>query len=122
MQKFKRIIANYLPLFLLLVFAAVQYILIFRHKSPYLSDSYFYKHIYYEIKGADYETAKSKVASQINLAGADDLRLDDQEATILAIKKVMPAGNTRITGVLQADSGKSGRRSRFVRFGQIFTG
>ena len=76
MQKFKRITANYLPLFLLLVFAAAQYILIFRHKSPYLSDSYFYKHIYYEIKGADYETAKSKVTSQINLAGADDITVN----------------------------------------------
>lgn len=76
MIKVKRFLILYIPLLILLGFAATQYVLIFRHKSPYLSDSYFYKHIFYEMKGDAYDAAKRKVVSQVNLTGADDITVN----------------------------------------------
>lgn len=62
-----------LPLLLILSFAGLQFILILRHKSPYLSDSYFYKHIFYEIKGDTFNTARSKILSEIDISKADEV-------------------------------------------------
>jgi len=67
---------KFFPLLLILVFAVTQYLLIFRHKSPYLSDSYFYKHIFYEIKGDSFDVAFKKVVSQVDLKGADDITVN----------------------------------------------
>ena len=50
-RKVTQIYFNYGAIALITIFAAVQFILILRHKSPYLSDSYFYQHIYFELKG-----------------------------------------------------------------------
>ncbi len=58
---------------LLLVFATLQFFLILRHKSPYLSDSYFYKHIFYEMKGDSFDTARQKIISQVDFQKADDI-------------------------------------------------
>lgn len=57
----------------LAVFATIQFFLILRHKSPYLSDSYFYKHIYYQFKGYNFDQAYEKVKGQIYLAKEDEI-------------------------------------------------
>lgn len=62
-----------LPILLLLSFSVFQFFLILRHKSPYLSDSYFYKHIFYEIKGDTFNTARSKILSEIDISKADEV-------------------------------------------------
>src|SRR4030065_1472832 len=67
---------KFFPLLFILVFAVTQYLLIFRHKSPYLSDSYFYKHIFYEIKGDSFDLARQKVVSQVDLKGVDDITVN----------------------------------------------
>jgi len=67
---------KYGALFLLLIFSTVQYLLILRHKSPYLSDSYFYKHIFYQSKGDSYDLARQKVVSQVDLKGVDDITVN----------------------------------------------
>src|SRR3990167_9768027 len=67
---------KYGALFLLLIFSTVQYLLILRHKSPYLSDSYFYKHIFYQIKGDSYDLARQKVVSQVDLTSADEITIN----------------------------------------------
>lgn len=62
-----------LPLLLLSLFAIFQFFLILRHKSTFLSDSYFYKHIFYEIKGDTFNTARSKILSEIDILKADEV-------------------------------------------------
>src|SRR3990167_10576462 len=76
MKKIRLSIVRFAPLLLILAFAATQYVLIFRHKSPYLSDSYFYKHIFYQMKGDSYDIARAKVVSQVDLTGADDITVN----------------------------------------------
>ena len=76
MKKIRLSIVRFAPLLLILAFAATQYILIFRHKSPYLSDSYFYKHIFYQIKGDSYDLARQKVVSQVDLTSADEITIN----------------------------------------------
>jgi len=57
----------------LILFALVQFLLILRHKSPYLSDSYFYKHVYYEMKGDSFEEAREKILRQVDIEEADEI-------------------------------------------------
>lgn len=76
MKKIRLYLIKFSPLLLILAFAATQFVLIFRHKSPYLSDSYFYKHIFYEMKGNSYQQAQKKVISQVDLTGADDITIN----------------------------------------------
>lgn len=65
---------RYAAFFILILFSALQFILILRHKSPYLSDSYFYKHIFYQMKGTtSYIQAKDKIISQIDLDRQDKI-------------------------------------------------
>ena len=64
---------HYTAFFILILFSALQFILILRHKSAYLSDSYFYKHIFYQIKGDSYILAKEKIISQVDLDRADKI-------------------------------------------------
>lgn len=68
-----RIYFKYAATLLIILFAIAQYILILRHKSPYLSDSYFYKHIYYQMKGDDFEAARQKIISEVDLSRADKI-------------------------------------------------
>lgn len=68
-----RIYFKYAATLLIILFAIAQYILILRHKSPYLSDSYFYKHIYYQMKGDDFESARQKIISEVDLSRADKI-------------------------------------------------
>ncbi|MCR4324889.1 MAG: glycosyltransferase family 39 protein [Candidatus Curtissbacteria bacterium] len=62
-----------LAVILLLVFATAQFILILRHKNPYVSDSYFYKHTYYQLKGLSYDEAQAKIISEVDLIAADEI-------------------------------------------------
>ena len=64
---------RYAAFFILILFSALQFILILRHKSVYLSDSYFYKHIFYQIKGDSYILAKEKIISHVDLDRADKI-------------------------------------------------
>jgi len=57
---------HFLPLIVLLVIASLEFMLLLRHKSPYMSDSYFYKHIFYEMQGDTFERAHTKILSQLN--------------------------------------------------------
>lgn len=57
----------------ILIFSSLQFFLILRHKSPYLSDSYMYKHIYYQLQGNNFEQARLKVTSQIDLSKVDNI-------------------------------------------------
>ena len=76
MTNMRLYLVKFFPLVLILSFAVTQYILIFRHKSPHLSDSYFYKHIYYEMQGYSYKDAQKKVLSQVDLTGADNITVN----------------------------------------------
>ena len=64
---------KYGAIVLILLFAAVQFFLILRHKSPYLSDSYFYQHIFYELKGENFDSAREKVKEFVDLKNADEI-------------------------------------------------
>lgn len=55
----------------LTLFAIVQYFLILRHKSPNVSDSYFYKHIFYQIQGDTYQEAYLKNLKAIDFGKTD---------------------------------------------------
>lgn len=68
---------------LLCVLAFTNLFLLLRHKSPYLSDSYFYQHIYYSYQGDGFDTAYQKTLQKIDVT-----RLDPIEANIFLDKKV----------------------------------
>lgn len=69
----KLFIRKYGALTIILFFAAAQFLLILRHKSPYLSDSRFYKHSLLELKGNSFQEAREKVLSEINLEEEDEI-------------------------------------------------
>lgn len=69
----ERIYFKYAAIILVLLFATAQFFLILRHKSPYLSDSYFYKHIYYQIKGDSFDSARQKIISEVDLSNTDKI-------------------------------------------------
>ncbi|MDP2632576.1 MAG: glycosyltransferase family 39 protein [Candidatus Curtissbacteria bacterium] len=60
-------------LLFIIIFSSAQFGLILRHKSPYLSDSYFYKHLYHRFQGDTDETAREKVMNKIDLSNADNI-------------------------------------------------
>lgn len=62
---------NKLLLWFILGWAALDFILLLKHKSPYLSDSYFYQHIYYELQGDTFTEAREKVLSNIDFSETD---------------------------------------------------
>lgn len=55
-----------LALLLLLLLAVTEFFLMFRHKSPYTSDSRFYQHIMYTFQGNSYAQSRDKVLSNLN--------------------------------------------------------
>jgi len=69
----RQIYYKYGAIALILLFAIVQFFLILRHKSPYLSDSYFYQHIFYELKGENFDSAREKVKGIVDLKNADEI-------------------------------------------------
>jgi hypothetical protein len=46
------------------IFAIVQFFLILRHKSPYTSDTYFYKHLAYQLDGKSYQSSKKLILKE----------------------------------------------------------
>lgn len=76
LKKISDINHKYGALLLLLLFALIQYILILRHKSPYISDSYFYKHIFYEMKGDSFNEARAKILSEVDLQNSDEIAIN----------------------------------------------
>ena len=68
-QKYK----NHLAIAFVLVFAALQFVLILRHKSPFLSDSYMYLHQFYQFKGDTFQDAYKKVTGMVNLQNSDEI-------------------------------------------------
>ncbi|GEM_PF-3001392 len=68
-----RLLYKLAPIILLVSFAAIQFILLLRHKSPYLSDSYFYKHRFYEFQGNSFTGSYKKIISQIDLEKQDEI-------------------------------------------------
>ena len=63
----------YLPLCILLIIASLNFLLLLRHKSPYVTDSYFYNHIFYEFQGNNFNDAYKKVSSNPAINNFDDL-------------------------------------------------
>lgn len=72
-QDISQIYYKYGAIALILLFAIIQFFLILRHKSPYLSDSYFYQHIFYELKGESFNSAREKVTGIVDLKNADEI-------------------------------------------------
>ena len=62
---------RYGVLIFLLVLASLQFFLLLRHKNPYMSDSYFYKHLFYRDLGLTDEQAYQKVLIQIDMQTQD---------------------------------------------------
>lgn len=62
---------KFITLIFLILFATVQFILILRHKSPNYSDSYFYKHTYYQLLGYKFDEAYLKNKESIDFQKAD---------------------------------------------------
>lgn len=58
-------------LLFLLFFASLQFFLLTRHKSPYLSDSYFYQHMYYQFQGLSFEESRAKILANLDLTKVD---------------------------------------------------
>lgn len=63
----------FLGLLFIILFASLQFILILRHKSTYVSDSYFYKHLFYQYKGYSFDEAYALIQSEIDLTGKDKI-------------------------------------------------
>ena len=61
------------PLIFFILFGSTEFFLLLRHKSPYISDSYFYKHIFYNYYGDNFEIAYNKVLSQIDFSQTDEI-------------------------------------------------
>lgn len=57
---------TFFSLTFIILYSTLQFILILRHKSPYISDSYFYKHSYHQFQGDSFSIAYQKVISRID--------------------------------------------------------
>lgn len=73
MKLLKNFLLRYGFILFILAFATIEFFLILRHKSPYLSDSYFYKHIFYEFQRDNFSESRTKVLTQINLEKSDEI-------------------------------------------------
>lgn len=62
-----------IPLILFLLVASVEYFLLLRHKSPYLSDSYFYQHMVYSFQGSSFDEARKKTLQQLDNSKLDEI-------------------------------------------------
>lgn len=69
----QRINSQIIALIFIFIFSAVQFVLILRHKSPYISDSYLYKHIFYELQGFSFDDARQKIINQIDFSKQDQI-------------------------------------------------
>lgn len=78
-MKFPNVKLNliYWPVVILIIIACMEFFLLLRHKSPYLSDSYFYNHIFYRFQGYSHDEAYYKILKKI-----DTNRLSEVEKNI----------------------------------------
>lgn len=72
-----KLIKIWLPLGVLLIIATLEFVLLLRHKSPYVSDSYFYNHIFYTFQGNNFDQARQKILNKL-----DNNKLSDIEKNI----------------------------------------
>lgn len=57
----------------IVLFAFLQFFLLIRHKDPFISDSYFYEHVYYTHQGMDFNQAYNQVRSEIDFSKNDEI-------------------------------------------------
>ena len=69
----QKISTQIIALIFIFIFSSVQFLLILRHKSPYISDSYMYKHIFYELQGFSFDDARRKIIDQIDFSKQDQV-------------------------------------------------
>lgn len=63
----------HLPLIILLLIASLEFGLLLRHKSPYVSDSYFYQHMFYELQGDSFNEAQTKILNKLKTKQLSDV-------------------------------------------------
>ena len=60
-------------LFILIIIATLMFFLVLGNKSPYFSsDSYLYKHFYYQFKGHSFDESRNKILNEINVTNFDE--------------------------------------------------
>lgn len=74
MHKFFKKNHKILPLVILLIIAASQFIFNLSKKSPYLSDSLFYKHYFYEMQGNTFDQARQKILANHKINWEDNIQ------------------------------------------------
>lgn len=62
-----------IPLLVLLLIAGLDFILLLRHKSPYMSDSFFYKHMFYQMQGDTFTQAKAKILDNLKIEDLSEI-------------------------------------------------
>lgn len=60
-------------LLLILFVANLESLLLLRHKSPYISDSYFYQHLVYQYLGDDYDQVRTRVIENLSSIKLDQI-------------------------------------------------
>ena len=68
---FRQSVIASIPLCILLVLASLNFFLLLRHKSPYVTDSYFYTHMMYEFQGNSFDDAYRRVVGKIDITQFD---------------------------------------------------
>jgi len=56
-----------------LIITSLNFFLLLRHKSPYVTDSYFYNHIFYEFQGDSFNGAYKKILAKIDIDSFDEV-------------------------------------------------
>ncbi len=72
-MRFQKLTPGTLVLSFVLLFASAEFFLLLRHKSPYVSDTYFYKHQVYIYSGKDFNQAHDAVISQLDFTKLDEI-------------------------------------------------
>lgn len=72
-MNYKKINLYQFLFFLLIILSAVNFLALLRHKSPYLSDSYFYKHIYFRYQRISDDVIYNQIIHSVNLNNADNI-------------------------------------------------
>ncbi len=69
----RKLIIKFLPLCTLLVLAVLNFFLLLRHKSPYVTDSYFYNHVFYRFQGYSFDESYNKILEKIDIDKFDKI-------------------------------------------------
>lgn len=68
-----KLLLIYSPLLVIVIIACLEFALLLRHKTPYLSDSYFYNHIFYRLQGYTHDEAYDKILKKIDVNRLGDV-------------------------------------------------